>query len=159
MSVLKWLDRIIEKFAAALLIAAVSGIFLFSLTGIVSRWLSLSPIWIDPLIRHLLFLSAFLAGILITGKSRHLAIDLLQKYFEHVPRVQRMLKRIVAAVSSLAALWLVTAGIAFLKSEMEFGREAFLGIHSAWWAGVIPVGFALMSYRFFYVFCLSFQKE
>ena len=159
MRVLRWFDTIIEKISSVMLIAAISGIFLLSLAGMASRWLQLSPIWIDPLIRHLLYLSTFLAGILITGKGKHLSIDLMNKYFERSPRGQRILKRLVSAISGLASIWLVKAGFDFLISEMEFGRASFLGIHSSVWAAVIPIGFGLMAYRFFYLFCLTFQRE
>ena len=159
MKLLRWIDVVIEKISSVLLIATVCGIFLFSLTGMLSRWLGFAPVWIDPLIRHLVFLTAFLSGILITGKSRHLSIDLVQKYLEHAPAKQRLLRRIVAAISAFASLWMMKAGIDFLLSEMQYGRDTFLGIHSAVWAAAIPVGFALMGYRFFYLFCASFQRE
>ena len=156
---LKFLDQAIEKVSSVLLVIVMIVFFSLSLMGIVGRWVHYSPDWIDPVVRHLVFVSAFLAGILVTGKGKHIGIDLLIKYLEHNPYWHRMLKRVVSLISSVALIWLLKAGLDFLRSEMEFGKAEFLHIHSAFWVAVIPIGFALMSYRFFYIFLATFQKE
>ena len=40
------------------------------------------------------------------------------------------------------------ASIEFSKSEFEYGKVAFLGIHSGYLASIIPVGFGLILLRF-----------
>jgi len=154
-----WIDRAIGKGASGLLVVTVLTIFIAGLSSIVLRWFHLSFMWLDPLIRHLLFLSAFLSGIVITGKNKHLSIDLLNKYLESFPLWHQRARRIVYLTSVLTLLWLIKASWDFLLSEIQYGKVQFLGIHSAVWVAVIPVGLFLMSYRFFYLFLESFQKE
>ena len=156
---LKGLDQLLERVSSSLLVVAILGIFSLSLGGIVGRWVHVSPDWIDPLVRHLVLVSAFLAGVLITGKGKHIGIDLLVKYVEHVPHWHRLLRRAIALISALALLFLVKASTDFLRSEIEFGKAEFLQIHSAVWVAVIPVGFLFMAYRFFSLFVVTFQQE
>jgi TRAP-type C4-dicarboxylate transport system permease small subunit len=159
MKYLTWLDDFIDKFSSFFLVIAICLIFLLSLTGICLRWVNLSPQWIDPLIRHMVFVSAFFAGAIITGKQKHISVDLLNMYLEKHRKLKRFFRRIVYLVSFAVLIGLIKAGLIFLSSEMEYGRAEFLGIHNAFWVSVIPFGFALIAYRFFYLFVASFKEE
>jgi len=159
MKLFEYLDRLIERVTTVSLVVTILSIFSLSLLSIVLRWVQASPLWIDPLVRHLVFLSAFLAGILTTGKGKHLAIDLVSKYLEHQKQYQRRVQRLITLASIGGIGWLTYASIEFLKSEMEFGKMAFLNIHSAFWVSIIPIGFTLIAYRFFYIFLTTFKKE
>lgn len=153
------IDKWIEKGSTFFLIITVVTIFILSMLGIIFRWLQISPLWLDPLVRHLVFLSAFLAGILTTGKGKHLAIDLLSKYLESHKFYQRIVQRLVLLASIGGLIWLTQVSHQFFLSELEFGKAAFLEIHSAVWVAIIPVGMILIAYRFFYLFLLTFKKE
>ena len=58
----------------AMLIISTLSIFL--------RWFQVSFLWTDPLVRHLVFITAFLGGSLATGANNHIRIDLAGKLFE-----------------------------------------------------------------------------
>jgi TRAP-type C4-dicarboxylate transport system permease small subunit len=151
-------DRGIKKTTEFVLIVAICLIFMFSMVGIVARWFQMAFLWIDPLVRHLVFLSGFLAGILITGESKHLAIDLMGRYLEHRPRAATLLKRVITLATGTILLWLVKSGYDAYRAEVIGGSAEFLEIHTSVWMAIIPAGFALMSYRAFYLFLSTFKE-
>lgn len=160
MKLFSLLDLGIEKFAKAALVVSIFLMLFLSLLGIVMRWNSMTFLWIDPLIRFLVFLSAFLGGVLATGRQSHIGIDLLSKILEkRGHRAPLYLGRLVSMVCTLGLVWLVYASWQFTKVELEYGKEAFLGIHNGVMVGIIPFGFALCAYRFFYLFLHSFSAR
>ncbi len=59
----------------------------------------------------------------------------------------------------MIVFWLLRAGWNLAVIEWEFGKEVFLTVHSGILVGIIPFGFLLMAYRFFYYFLRSFTQE
>jgi TRAP-type C4-dicarboxylate transport system permease small subunit len=160
MKFFRLIDLMIEKITTW---ALVSGVFLMlalALTTIILRWFNMSLLWLDPFVRHLVFIVTFLGGIIATGRGSHIGIDILSKSLEVNNSTQAILylKRFVSIVSVLSLSWLTHASWKFMQVELEFGRDVFLGIHSGFLVGIIPVGFALIAYRFFFVFLNSFAK-
>jgi TRAP-type C4-dicarboxylate transport system permease small subunit len=145
-------DLLLEKMSRYALISCLFGILFLAVGAIVLRWMGESLMWIDPLVRHLVFLSAFLGGSLATSKGVHIKIDLLakllEKYSSDIPKwIHRNLINIFCFVVTLV---LTKASWDFYLSEKEFGSPAFLEIHSAYLVGIIPFGFALINLRFFH---------
>ena len=161
MKPLQTLDRLIEKIAEYALIAAILGMVLFGMLNIILRWLNHPVNWFDPFIRHLVFLCAFLGGVLATGKKKHLGIDIIGKSLakNYGPRVGRNIERVIALASTATLLVLVWAGWNYVQVEMEYGKAHFLGIHSQYLAAIIPFGALLIAYRFFFIFISSFQGQ
>jgi len=155
------LDQLIEKTSSALLVAAVISMLGLSVFSIVLRWFQTSMLWIDPLVRHLVFLTAFLGGVLATGRGTHIGIDILGRYLEsaHRQHLLVVVKRLISLASFGTLLWLVKASIDFVLMELKYGKVSFLGLHSGWLVAIIPFGFALMSLRFLNIFIQSFSKE
>ena len=145
------LDQAIEFLTKFLLFIVVMGMLFLSVTSIFLRWFDTSYAWMEPLIRHLVFISAFLGGVLATGRGTHIGIDILSKYFETIKDYRKL--RVLKIISSLAACitltWLAYASWGFVQLELEFGRNVFWGIHSGVLVGIIPVGMGLITYRFF----------
>jgi TRAP-type C4-dicarboxylate transport system permease small subunit len=117
--------------------------------------------WIDPLVRHLVFLATFLGGAVATGRGTHIAIDLVSKILEvkEWHHIQVWISRIIYLFSSLILIWLFKASIDFTKVEFEFAKIEFLGISSGYLVAIIPFGVILISFRFFVLFLKSFSKE
>lgn len=159
--ILHLIDDVIEKIAGYGLIVSVFFMLTLSVLTIVLRWFNITYLWFDPFVRHLVFLSAFLGGVVATGRGTHIGIDILGKYLErkHEAKAMQFVKRIISLVSFLVLIWLIVASSQLLKVEIEYGRPSFLGIHSALLVGIIPFGFALIGYRFFYLFIASFMDE
>lgn len=157
----RFIDTAIEKSAAYLLVLCVALMLGFSVFAIVLRWFETSLLWMEPFVRHLVFLSTFLGGVIATGRGTHIAIDVLARKIEQSGSLwlKHLNERVLNLASSLGLAWLVSASWDFTLVELEFGREVFWGIHSGVLVGIIPFGLALISYRFFYRFLLSFQSK
>jgi TRAP-type C4-dicarboxylate transport system permease small subunit len=97
MKFIKSIDLVVEKLSSYLLVASILSILFFSSLSIILRWFHLNLSWIDPFIRHLVFLGTFLGGVIATGKGNHIGIDLISKFFElkghH--KLQNLVERII----------------------------------------------------------------
>ncbi|OFZ24626.1 MAG: hypothetical protein A2381_07245 [Bdellovibrionales bacterium RIFOXYB1_FULL_37_110] len=144
-------DKIVEKISSAGLVVSIILILLLALLNIICRWVDLAVMWIDPLVRHLVFLCTFLGGVIATGRGTHVGIDIVSKYLENnsLKRVKKGVSRIIICVSLATLVWLIYASYVFFKVELEFGKPQFLGIHSGALVFIIPFGFSLIAYRFF----------
>lgn len=160
MAVFRFVDQAIEKGAAALLVLCVALMLGFSVFAIVLRWFETSLLWLEPFVRHLVFLSTFLGGVIATGRGTHIAIDVLAKKIEHsnIGWLKNFNVRLLNLASCLGLVWLVSASWDFTVIELEYGREVFWNIHSGYLVGLIPFGLSLISYRFFFRFLNSFSK-
>tara|TARA_R110000868_G_scaffold304021_3_gene564511 strand:+ start:5370 stop:5864 length:495 start_codon:yes stop_codon:yes gene_type:complete len=160
MAVFRFIDQAIEKGAAALLVLAVALMLGLSVFAIVLRWFETSYLWLEPFVRHLVFLSTFLGGVIATGRGTHIAIDILHKKIEATGPdwLKKLSFRNLNLASSLILFWLVKASWEFTVIELEYGHEVFWGIHSGVLVGIIPFGLSLIAYRFLYRFMNSFTK-
>jgi TRAP-type C4-dicarboxylate transport system permease small subunit len=161
MKFVKTLDDMIEKGVSYLLVSSVLTILFLSVLVIVLRWFSISFSWYDPLVRHLVFLTAFLGGSIATGRGTNIAIDVVGRYLDASKNesIKDWIERFILLVSLGTLLWLIKAGIEFCKVELEYGSPTFWGIHSGVLVGIIPVGFGIISIRLFLRFIKSFEGE
>ncbi|MBT3235109.1 MAG: TRAP transporter small permease [Bdellovibrionales bacterium] len=153
LNLLALIDRGIERTASFLLVVVVGLMLLLSVFTILLRWFEIGPMWADPLIRHLVFISIFLGGVLATGRRTHIGIDVLPRMLEQKKnyRLLGLIQRLIALVCTVTLIWLAKAGYDFSLIEMQYGKEAFLGIHSGFLVSIIPVGLIFISYRFFFL--------
>lgn len=155
---LKWIDDAIGKFSTWGLLLALMLMISLTILNIVLRWFNTTIIWIEPLVRQLVFLGAFLGGTVATGARNHIGIDLAGRLMENfeLKGLKIWLDRLIAAFCFGAVCWLIYAGYQLVLVEQEYGQEKFLGIHAATLAAIIPGGLALIAYRFFYILIASF---
>jgi TRAP-type C4-dicarboxylate transport system permease small subunit len=144
-------DDVLDRISRYGLVACLFIILSLAMFAIVLRWLGSSFMWIDPLIRHLVFLSAFLGGSLATSKNVHIKVDLLTKLIEisHWKIVHWLHKNLISMFCLIVCLALTKSGWDFYLVEKEFGVPGFLNLHSAVLVGIIPFGMGLISLRFF----------
>jgi TRAP-type C4-dicarboxylate transport system permease small subunit len=144
-------DDILERVSRYGLVAALFMILGLSVFAIVLRWLGSSLMWIEPLVRHLVFLSAFLGGSLATSKNVHIKVDLFTKLLErsHSKIIHWIHKNLIALFCLIVCVVLTKSGWDFYLVEKEFGAPGFLHIHSAYLVGIIPFGMGLIALRFF----------
>ena len=161
MKPLQQLDRLIEKTAEYILVVSILGMVIFGMLNILLRWVGHPINWFEPFIRHLVFLCAFLGGVLATGKKSHIGIDIIGKLLtqKYGSPVGRNIERIIALASIATLVFLTWAGWNYVQVESAYGKAHFLGIHSKYLAAIIPIGFLLIAYRFFFLFVSSFQKQ
>ncbi len=158
---IKKIDQFVGGIAFYGIVIAVVLMLSLTILNIALRWFNTSFEWIDPLVRHLVFLSAFLGGTLATGEDNHIRIDLATKILENkkMPKTKIWLERIVILITCVATIFLAQAGLDFAKIELEFGKVVFLGIHSGFLAGIIPFGMGLLTLRFILRFLLTFTEK
>lgn len=158
---IKKLDDYLDKISFYGIVLAVSLMLLLTVLNIVLRWFNTSILWVDPLVRHLVFLSAFLGGALATGKDNHIRIDLASKLLENLkkPKLKVWVERIIYIITMGTTIYLAKAGMDFAKIELEFGKVAFLGLHSGVLVAIIPFGMGLISLRYLFRFLLTFTNE
>lgn len=155
------IDKGVEKFSSWGLVVCVLVMLFLSTTVIIMRWFGVTFLWFDPFIRHVVFISTFLGGVIATGRGTHIGIDILGKYLEskNMNNAQAWIERLIAVVSTGTLAWLIKASWDFMLSEMKYGKATFFGIHSGYLTAIIPIGFALIAYRFFYIFIASFGSQ
>lgn len=153
-------DIFLHRFTEKTVVTIIFVIVILGLINIVLRWFNQSLSWIDPLIRHLVFLSAFLGGALATGKGTHISIDLLSKYLEK--KFKNSLKYSIlflnACISFSTLVWMIYASIVFCQMEWKYGKISFLGIHSGLLVGIIPIGLCVIAFRFLAIMERCFYK-
>lgn len=161
MTLFKRIDQGIEKLTTWLLVISVLSILFLSSLNIVLRWMHLNITWVDPFVRHMVFLGAFLGGVIATGRGTHIGIDLIGKFVEAKGRhgLRKAISQFILLVSGVVLLWMIKSGIDFTKVELEFGKEEFWGIQSGQLVALIPIGLGLIALRFFILFILSFSNE
>lgn len=150
-------DNILERFSRLGLISILFLILILAVSSILLRWIGLSPLWLEPFIRHLVFLSAFLGGSIATSKGVHIKVDLLTHFVEKSPSkiFYWLNKNLVTCFCFLTSVILTKASWDFYLVEKEFGASAFLKIHSSYLVGIIPFGMLLISLRFFNRFIIG----
>lgn len=155
------IDKGVEKFAGWGLVVCVFTMLLLSTLVIVMRWFGVTFLWFDPFIRHIVFISTFLGGVIATGRGTHIGIDILGKYLEskNMLEAQEWIKRLIAVTSCGTLVWLIKASWDFMLSEFKYGKPTFFGIHSGYLTAIIPIGFALIAYRFFFLLIDSFGEK
>jgi TRAP-type C4-dicarboxylate transport system permease small subunit len=143
-------DNFLDKFSYYSIVICVFLMLGLTVLNIALRWFNISILWIDPFVRHLVFMSAFLGGVLATGKDNHIRIDLIGKVLEKYNKknLSLWITRFNFTIAILATFLLAKAGLDFTKVELEFGKEAFLGIHSGVLTAIIPFGMSLIGLRF-----------
>lgn len=148
---LKGVDTFMEKVSLYALIVSVFGMLLLTLLTIVLRWFSVTYLWMDPLIRHLVFLSTFLGGVVATGSKQHIAIDIFYRMAEQKgkERLTLFFQFLTALVSCFTLIWLITGAVQFVGDAFKYEKVVFLGIHRGVLVSIIPFGLGLIAYRFF----------
>lgn len=144
-------DDILEKLSRWGLVFSLFFILGFAVLSIFLRWFGMSPMWLEPMIRHVVFLSAFLGGSLATSKGAHIKVDLLTHLVERSPSkvIHWLHRNLVAFFCLITTVVLMKASYDFFLVEREFGTHAFLNIHSSYLVGIIPLGMGLIALRFF----------
>lgn len=143
-------DRYLEKITFYLTATFLISMIIFSFLSILFRWLSMTITWIDPLVRHLVFYTTFLGGVLAIGKNGHIKIDILSIYLKQkkLKKVEKFISLLINFVCSFTLLWLAYAAYLMFVMESKFGRDIFLGVHSSTLIFGIVIGFVLLFTRF-----------
>ncbi|EQC47137.1 TRAP transporter small permease [Bacteriovorax sp. Seq25_V] len=131
------------------LVLIVFGMLGFSVSNVVLRWFGISYAWIEPLVRHMVFATAFLGATLATAASKHIAIEIFHKILETKGSKKNLflLQKLATALTAIVLFFLANSGYEFFSVEQKYGAESFLGLHTSTLVLIIPIGFSLMFLR------------
>lgn len=105
-----------------------------------------SLVWADDAMRAGVLWITMLAGVLAAGQARHIRIDVL---LHRLPdKVQPWVQRAMYLLTALICVTLAAASVSLIQLEMQMNDIAFLGVPRWGVLMIIPVGFALMGWRF-----------
>ena len=158
MKILVWIDKALARFEGWLIITLLWLMVAFTFIQVCLRGLYTHARfqwantlmgyldWSEPFVRLLVLWLAFLGASLITGENKHIKIDLFSSILP--PELERARELLLSVVCALISAIMIKACTDYVRIEMEFGGSMFLNIPN--WIGqvILPVGFALIFFRF-----------
>lgn len=146
--------RIIDKSLAAvettLIIAIVAVMVTMAFLQVILRNMDAGLLWADIFLRHLVLWVGFVGASLATRDEKHISIDALSRLAPE--NILPYIRMAVDLITMVVCLVLADAGYQFLQYEIEAGTTIF-GETPAWpFQIIIPIGFALIAFRFFLKF-------
>lgn len=141
------ITRYIRGAEDALLIASFVAMLVFAGMQITLRNFFGSGFdWIDPLLRILVLWVGMLGAVVATREDRHISIDVLSRF---VPRrALPWLKRVSAIVTAIICALLAWHTFRFVRDEYAWSDVEVAGLPVWIWQSILPIGFALMTWRF-----------
>ena len=136
--------RGIEIGLLAVIFIAVVGVGLAQI--ILRNFADSSLVWADAAMRAGVLWIAMLAAVLAAGQGRHIKIDVL---LHRLPEKARpWVQRAMYLLTALICITLAAASINLVQLEIAMNDVAFLDVPRWLVLLIIPVGFALMGWRF-----------
>lgn len=146
MKVFSKIDTFVEKSIVVLLGINIFLMLSLTILNIILRQFQETFMWIEPLVRHLVFLSCFLGAALASGENKHIKIDLLNRLMERFKdsNFPKVLETIIHIITLIVLGFLIKSGVNFYHFEKDYATEAFLNFNSAQLILLIPIGFSLV---------------
>ena len=138
---------LVRNLEVGLLSAIFIAIVMIGLTQIGLRnFADSSLVWADDAMRAGVLWITMLAGVLAAGQARHIKIDVL---LHRLPeKVQPWVQRVMYLFTALICVTLAAASVNLIQLEMQMNDIAFLNVPRWGVLIIIPIGFALMGWRF-----------
>ena len=138
------LGRILED---ALLTLLLLGMVTLGSAQIFLREFDLGSLsWGDEAIRLMVLWIALIAGIAAAREDRHIAIDVLSRFLPG--RLNSLVAALVALFTSLVCAVLAYYSWDMVSFALEDGDTLLGGLPAWWFQAILPVGFALIAYRY-----------
>jgi TRAP-type C4-dicarboxylate transport system permease small subunit len=147
---LKALERALLALERSTIVLLLSAMIVLAFLQVILRNFSSGLLWADPLLRHAVLWVGFIGASVATRQEKHINIDLVTRYTS--ARATNLIRIATNLFAAFVTWQLAIAGEVFLENE-RLTAETLVTIGQteipAWWAQVIiPVGFALISFRF-----------
>jgi len=139
--------RLIHRLEETALVILVGSMIVLAISQIILRnFFSVSLLWAEPLIRHLVLWSGFIGALIATRENKHIRIDAILRVCS--PRTRLLLDGISLLLSAAICLLLTWISIQFLRDERSFSTDTLLHL-PAWQLQLIfPLTFGGMFLRF-----------
>lgn len=143
-------DGLLVMMLSVMVILAIAQIFYRNIfdAGIV---------WIDPLLRVLVLWVAIMGAVVATRTNNHIRIDYFTRHFSH--HINVFILRLVFAFSFVICTLVAWHSVRFVQMDYEFATIAFSDVPVWVTSLIIPVGFALMAFRFLMLFISPQDQE
>lgn len=130
-----------------LLVVLLLGMIGLSFAQIVLRnFFDTGFFWTDELLRLMVLWIAVVGAVAASRTDRHISINLVDNYLGK--RSLALIKVVVHAFSATICALVTWFSIDFVRTSLEYG-DVLLGGVPAWWLQlVLPLGFALICYRY-----------
>jgi len=131
----------------AVLVLILTGMIVIAAGQIVLRnFFNVGFIWGDELLRLLVLWIAVAGAVAASRTNKHINIAILDRFLPgHMMRVVNVLIHGFTAVVSGLVAWY---GLEFVQMSREFGDELLGGVPAWLLQSVLPLGFALIAYRY-----------
>ncbi len=147
MKLLQQLNSTIARIEGWLLVATVLFMVVLSFLQVVLRNLFSEGIMgADILLRHLVLWVGFIGASLATRDEKHINIDLFTRFLSG--RKKMIANIIIYLFSIIVGYYLTTAAWTFVMMEREFETVLFGSVLAWYFQLIIPLGFALITFRF-----------
>jgi TRAP-type C4-dicarboxylate transport system permease small subunit len=141
--------RLFHLLEEGLLVLLMGIMIVLAFAQIILRnFLSISILWADPMIRHLVLWTSLLGATIATRKDKHIKIDALIRFIS--PRQQTLLNGLSGLFSTLVCALLTWVSVQFVGDEKTFETRTFGDIPTWKLQIIFPLSFGLMALRFFY---------
>jgi TRAP-type C4-dicarboxylate transport system permease small subunit len=134
----------VEMGVLALLL--LSMVLLSTLQILLRNLFGAGLLWVDPLLRYFTLWIGFLGAAVAAAEGRHIQIDVLTHVL--TPGMRRITGRLVSLAAAAICAFLFAAAYRHLATEYAYDTRVFLGLPSWLLLAVIPLGLALLAYRF-----------
>lgn len=143
---LRAFDDLIAKIETGVLVVILGSMVLLAFSNIVGRMLQHGVIWAEPVLKRAALYLAFIGASLATKEARHINIDIMSRV---LPKWATVVVGLVVNVVAIGICVLLTrAGLEFIEIEKDGHESPFWGIPNHRVALIIPIGFAMICYRF-----------
>jgi TRAP-type C4-dicarboxylate transport system permease small subunit len=144
---LRRIDAVLAKAEQVLIVIVLSVMLLLAFLQVLLRnaWDFGLP-WIDILLRHLVLWLGIMGASLATRMNRHIRIEALLRFLP--ARHQRFVERGVLLIAVAICTLLGVAAVDLVRQEQATGSMAFGPVPTWMLQLVLPVGFAIVAFRF-----------
>jgi len=158
MKTLKWIDQVLARLEAWLIILFLWLMVVFTFVQVMLRGLYTHGRipwanalmghldWSEPFVRLLVLWLTFLGASLLTREKKHIKLDFLTPLMP--PKWLPLRELVLSAVCALLSAIMFKVCLDYVRLEMAFGGKTFLRLPN-WIAQLIlPLGFASIFFRF-----------
>lgn len=144
---LRRIDAFLAQAEQALIVIVLTAMLLLAFLQVLLRniWDSGLP-WVDILLRHLVLWLGIMGASLATRMNRHIRIEALPRFLP--ARHQRLVERGVLLFAAAVSTLLGVAAVDLVRQEQATGSMAFGPVPTWMLQLVLPVGFAIVAFRF-----------
>ena len=149
--------RLIQCLEEAALVLLMGTLIGTAFAQIIFRNLfSITFVWSDPLVRHLVLWCGLFGAMIATRQDKHIRIDALFRLLS--PPWRDWVHASTSFLSALVCLLLTWISVRFIGDEMAGGTTAFLNLQTWQLQLIFPLSFGIMALRFLFQCGLRLQS-